>query len=279
MTLAMVLIPCLNAVAKYLSPTYSTIEITWARYAGHFIFMVIFFIPHRGRLLFQTVHLPAQILRSTLLLASTGFFFSALRFTSMPIATAINFVAPFFVIALARAMLDEPAGWRRWIAALVGLSGALLILRPGSGEVPLAAFLVFGSSICSALYQVLSRSLAAHDPAETSITYIALVGFVLMSVLAPFDWKTPERWSDGLLLVKFGLFGGFGHYYIVKAFQWGPASVVAPLTYGQLLGAAVLSAVVFGEIPGLLSWIGAAIIVGSGLYILYIEGKSTLHQV
>jgi drug/metabolite transporter (DMT)-like permease len=158
---------------------------------------------------------------------------------------------------------------RRWIAAFIGLSGALLILRPGSGEVPLASFLVLGSSVCNAFYQVLSRSLAARDSAETSITYIAVVGFLFMSILAPFDWKTPDNWIDGLLLVSLGLFGGFGHYYIVKAFQWGPASVVAPLNYGQLLGAGVLSAIVFGEIPGLLSWIGAAIIVGSGLFILY----------
>lgn len=92
-----------------------------------------------------------------------------------------------------------------------------------------------------------------------------------MSAIVPFDWKTPADWSDGLLLVSLGLFGGFGHYYVVKAFQWGPAAVVAPLNYGQLVGTTILSLVAFSEMPGLLSWIGTAIIVASGLYVLFSE--------
>ena len=278
MVLAMTLIPCLNAGAKYLTPRYSVIEITWARYAGHFVYMVLFFIPKRGWRLFRTTHLRAQMLRSTLLLSSTAIYVSALRYTSLPIAASIGFVAPFIVIALSPAILQERVGLQRWLAATVGFSGALLILRPGSDSVPLASFLVLGSALCNALYQLLTRRLAAHDPPETSITYIAVVGFLLTTVLVPFAWHTPESIADGALLFSLGMFGGFGHYYIVKAFQWGPASVVAPMNYLQLLGAALFSFAVFGEIPAALSWVGAAVIVGSGLYILAAERKAALRR-
>jgi len=271
MVLAMVLIPCLNAGAKYLTPRYSTIEIAWARYAGHFVYMVLFFIPQRGWRLFRTTQLKAQILRSTLLLASTAIYISALRYTSLPIAASVGFVAPFIVIALSPMMLGETVGLRRWMAAAAGFGGALLILRPGSDSVPLASFLVLGSALCNALYQLLTRRIAAHDPPETSITYIAVMGFLLTSLLVPFAWHTPESIADGALLFSLGMFGGFGHYYIVKAFQWGPASVVAPLNYLQLLGAALFSLAVFGEFPTMLSWVGAAVIVGSGLYVLATE--------
>src|SRR5579863_454219 len=134
MGLAMVLIPCLNASGKYLGQRYSIVEITWARYAGHFIYMVIFFIPWHGSRLFRTTHFKTQILRSTLLLASTGIYFSALRFTSLPVAASISFVSPFLVIALARVVLGERAGWQRWLAAGIGFSGCLLVAAPGIGN-------------------------------------------------------------------------------------------------------------------------------------------------
>ncbi len=271
MGLAMALIPCLNASAKYLGHGYATVEIVWARYAGHFAYMLVAFFPRRGLRLFYTGRLGTQVLRSALLVTATGVYFTALHYTDLPTAAVISFVSPFMITALSFAMLGEPVGPRRWAAVGVGFLGALIILRPGSGVVHLASFLVLISAACNALYQLLTRSLAARDSAETSNTYIAVVGFVVTSLAVPFFWQTPRSPLDLLLFVSLGIFGGFGHYFIVKALEWGPAAVIAPLNYAQLVGTVIIGYVVFAEWPDVGTWIGAAVIIASGLYIFYRE--------
>jgi drug/metabolite transporter (DMT)-like permease len=273
MALAMALIPCLNASAKYLGRSYSTVEIVWARYAGHFAYMVVAFLPHRGLSLFATARPGIQVLRSALLLCATGIYFTALHYTDLATAAIIGFVSPFIITALAGVMLGEPVGPRRWAAVVVGFLGALFILRPGLGVVPLASFLLLVSAACNALYQILTRGLAARDSAETSNTYIAVVGFILSSLAVPFFWQTPRSLVDFALFVSLGLFGGFGHYFIVKALEWGPAAVIAPLNYGQLIGTAIIAYLVFGDFPDLWTWVGAIVIVASGLYIFYRERR------
>jgi drug/metabolite transporter (DMT)-like permease len=273
MALAMALLPCLNASAKYLGHNYATVEIVWARYAGHFAYMVVAFFPRRGLALFRTSQPWIQVLRSTLLLSATAIYFTALHYTDLPTAAIISFVSPFIMVALAALALGETVGPRRWSAVGVGFVGALLILRPGFGAVPPASFLVLISAGCNALYQVLTRSLAARDPAETSNTYIAVVGFVLTSLAMPFVWQPPRSLFDLLLFIGLGFFGGFGHYFIVKALEWGPAAVIAPLNYGQLIGTVILGYVFFAEFPDLWTWIGATVIIGSGLYIFYRERR------
>jgi drug/metabolite transporter (DMT)-like permease len=273
MALAMSLLPCLNASAKYLGHSYSTVEVVWARYAGHFAYMIIVFFPRRGSRLFSTSRLSIQVLRSALLLGSTALYFTALHYTDLPTAASISFSAPIMITALSPFMLGETVGPRRWAAVGVGFLGALLILRPGSGAVPVAGFLVVLSAACNAFYQLLTRSLAARDSAETSNTYIALVGFVLSSLAVPFVWQAPRSLLDLLLFVGLGIFGGFGHYFIVKALEWGPAAVIAPLNYGQLVGAVTIGYVVFAEWPDGWTWAGAAVIIGSGLYIFYRERR------
>jgi drug/metabolite transporter (DMT)-like permease len=271
MALAMSLLPCLNASAKYLGRDYSTIEIVWARYAGHFAYMVVAFFPRRGLRLFHTTRLSIQFLRSALLLTSTAIYFTALRYTDLPMAAVISFSAPFIMTALSGVMLGERVGPRRWAAVGVGFFGALLILRPGAGVVHLASFLVLISAACNAMYQLLTRSLAARDSAETSNTYIAVVGFALTSLAVPFFWQTPKSLFDLTLFVSLGIFGGFGHYFIVKALEWGPAAVIAPFNYGQLVGTVIIAYFAFAEWPDGWTWAGAAVIIGSGLYILYRE--------
>jgi len=271
MALAMALIPCLNASAKYLGHGYATVEIVWARYAGHFAYMVVAFFPRRGFRLFHTRQLGVQVLRSALLVSATGVYFTALHYTDLPTAAVISFVSPFMITGLSFVMLGEPVGPRRWAAVAVGFLGAMVILRPGTGVVHLASFLVLISAACNALYQILTRSLAARDSAETSNTYIAVVGFILTTLAVPFFWETPRSAVDLLLFVGLGIFGGFGHYFIVKALEWGPAAVIAPLNYAQLVGTVIIGYLAFDEWPDLGTWVGAVVIIGSGLYIFYRE--------
>jgi len=273
MIAAAMLIPLLNASAKYLATRYPILEITWARYAGHFVYMLVAFAPRRGLRLLACSRPGLQLLRSTLLCISTFIFISALRYVPLPTATAISFTGPFIVTALAPFLLSERVGARRWLAVGIGFIGALVVVRPGVEGTNTAALLVFASALASALYQILTRKLAAHDPAETSITYIALAGFVLTTLPLPFVWQTPDSLLDVAVFCGLGLFGGFGHYFLVRAFELAPAPFISPFNYLNMIGAALLSFLVFGQFPDVWVWIGSAIIAGSGIFMLFAERR------
>ena len=276
MLLVAIFIPILNASAKYLASRYPVIEVVWARYAGHFIFMVLVFMPRFGTGLLVARRPVLQLIRSTLLWASTLIFMSALPLVPLTTATAISFTGPFIVTALAPLVLGERVGLIRWLFVGMGFVGAMIILRPGAGEVNHAAFWVFGSAFFSALYQIMSRKLAAHDRAETSITYIALAGFVLTSIPLPFLWQTPRSALDAALFLGLGVFGGFGHYFMQRAFELAPAPFVSPFNYLGLIGAALLSLVVFGQVPDAFVLLGAAVIAGSGIFMLWYEHRQRI---
>lgn len=272
MVAAVAVFPFLNVSVKYLAADYDIAQIVWARYAGHFAFMLLVFLPAYGRRLFATARPGLQILRSVLLFASTSFYFSALGFISIPTAASISFTGPLIVTALAVPMLGEHVGIRRWSAVLIGFVGALIIIRPGLGGTHWAAGLVLGSAACYALYQILTRKLTGQDAAATTITYAAVVGVAAASLATPFiDWRLPADATDWLLFIGLGVFGGLGHWCVVMAFQYAPVPVVSPFGYGQLVGATVLGYAIFGDFPDALTWLGAAIIIGSGLYITYRE--------
>jgi drug/metabolite transporter (DMT)-like permease len=272
MVLAATLIPLLNAGAKYLTDDYSVIQITWARYAGHFVYMIVAFAPARGLRLLHTPQLGLQLVRSSLLCISTLIYITALSYVPLATAAAISFTAPFIVTAFAPWILGERVRLSRWIAIMVGFAGALIVVRPGDG-MNLAALMVFGSATSAAFYQLLSRKLAARDSVETSITYIAVTGFVLMTIPLPFVWQNPASVLDLLVFASLGLFGGFGHYFMVRAFEIAPAPFVSPFNYLQLTGAVLLGYLVFGHLPDVWVWTGSATIVASGIYILYSERR------
>jgi drug/metabolite transporter (DMT)-like permease len=272
MTCAVSMFPFINASAKYLSGFYPLTEIVWARFAGHLVFVVVAFFPRLGWSLFRTTRPVVQIARSMLLLGSTTLFVSAIGRLPLATASAIGFASPFIVTALSVPVLRERVGPRRWSAVVIGFLGVLLIIRPGAGFTNWAALLVLGSTSSYAVYQVLTRLIAPHDRAETGIVYAALVGTVAMSLIAPLDWRLPAHALDWLLFACLGFFGGFGHYFVIKAYRYAPAAVIAPFSYGELMGSTVIGYYAFGNFPDGWTWLGAGIIVACGAYIAYREG-------
>jgi len=273
--LATALFVTMNTGVKLLRPHLPTVELIWARTLGHTLFIFAIFGPGHGwwRLL-RTRKPGAQLARSLLLLASTSFFFTALGWVPLAEATAVSFTSPLVVAALAGPMLAERVGLGHWLAIAAGLAGALIVIRPGVAGANPSLGLVIASSCCYAVYQILTRRVAGHDRPETSVTYSALVGTLVLSVVVPFFWRTPDRLSHWLILVVIGLLGGLGHYFVAQALRWGPASVIAPFHYVQLVGAAVMGYVAFADVPSVWTWIGAAVIVVSGLYIAWRETRS-----
>ena len=277
MCLAILLLPVMNATAKMLTVDYPLIEVVWARFTGHFLCMTLLFWPGRGLMLFRSSRPLLQIFRSVIMFVSNGCFIVALSTVALATASAIMFTAPLIVTMLSVPLLGERVGFRRWGAVLVGFAGALIIIRPGMNTptldgTALGLVLVLLSAAAFALYQILTRKLSERDSAETNVIYTALVGTMVTTCIMPFVLVMPQGFGDGLLFALVGVAGGFSQYFIVKALEQAPASVVSPYLYGELILAAMIGFAVFGEFPDHWTWLGAAVISVSGLYIAYREG-------
>ena len=262
-----VMFPCLNTVMKHLAIEYGVAEVIFLRSAGHMIVMLAMLMPGHGIAIFRTRRLGLQLGRSALQCASTGFYTTALVFIPLTTATTVAFTAPLLVVALSGPILGEKVGPRRWAAVMVGLIGALVIIRPGDVAMHWADFLVIASALCYAAYQLLTRRIALYDSSRTTGIYTIVVSLVAAAIAAPFFWTAPVSVIDWLLFASMGVAGGLGHFFMVKAYQLGQASIVGPFDYGQLIGATFLGYLVFAEFPDLWTWVGAALLVGSGLYI------------
>ena len=273
MCLGVSMFPFMNAAVKLLTAQYPVMQIVWARFTGHLIVMLVVFLPRYGWRLLATRRPAIQLGRSLLMLLSNLVFVMAIGRVPLATASAIGFTSPLLVTAMSVPLLGEQVGPRRWSAVLVGFAGALLIIRPGSGLANPAVLLLLVSSASYALYQIAIRWVAFYDGAATGIVFAALLGSLAMSLVLPFIFVPPRSLFDLALFVSLGLIGGAGHYLITRAFQSGPAAILAPLGYVELIGTSILGYLIFGNFPDRLTWAGAAIIIASGLYIALREHR------
>ncbi|WP_169545415.1 DMT family transporter [Sneathiella aquimaris] len=267
---AIFLFVCMDSIVKYTAQFYDPSQVVWARYFFHMVLMTLFLAPSQGMKLIRTSNLKLQVFRSMLLLGATICFFTALKYVPLADAGAMGSTSPLFVTVLSVLILKEKVSFRRWSAVIIGFMGALIILRPGLGIVHPAMFLVVGMSVFYASYQIATRKLAGIDSSVTTLFYTALVGTVVMSIVAPFVWTAPDAKGWGLLAV-IGLIGGVSHFVIIKAFSYTSASTAAPFSYTQLVWTAIFGYFAFGDLPDQYTILGAIVIVASGLYILYRE--------
>jgi drug/metabolite transporter (DMT)-like permease len=265
--------PFMNASVKLLGARYPVTEIVWARFTGHLIIMLLVFLPHYGWRVLATRRPAVQFARSFLMLAGNVLFVVAIARVPLATASAIGFTAPLIVTALSVPLLHESVGIRRWSAVVVGFLGTLLVIRPGSGLHDPAILLLLLSSVGNALYQIATRWVGFYDEAATGIVFSALLGSLVMSFILPFVFVVPHNPLDSALFLGLGLLGGGGHYLVIRAFQSAPAAVIAPLGYAELVGTTTLGYLIFGNFPDLWTWIGAAIIIASGLYIALRERR------
>ncbi len=264
---AVVVFPLLNASVKFLAADYSLVQIIWVRSVVHFLWMVVLFMPGLGWQLFRTQRLGLQLTRSALQLVALIAFVIGLVFIPMTTATSIYFTGPLMVVALAVPLLGERVGMRRWLAVIVGFLGALVIIRPGFEGMHWAALSLIASAFFYALYQILTRRAADHDDFRVSAVYTIVIALVVSSIAVPFYWQTPIGWLDWLVFGGLGIFGGLGHLFVIKAYEHAEASFIGPFDYGQLIGVTIVGYLVFAEFPDIWTWIGAAIIIASGIYV------------
>ncbi len=264
----------LDTMMKYLMETYSLVQVTWARFFFASIVAVFACGPRLPQLAVSR-HPKQQLLRSVFLMSTTGLFNAGIRTTPLATATTIMFLNPVLVTVLAIPLLGEKVGLRRWMGVLFGFLGAVIVVRPwqeGMGAYGHGVLFLLAAAVLNANYQILTRRVRGDDPL-TSLLYTAAAGAVVTSLIVPWFWSWPSAF-DWLLLIGTGLAGGLGHLFLIRSFRAAPASVVAPFSYSSLVWAALFGFVIWGDWPDLWTWAGAALIIGSGLYIFHRERTS-----
>lgn len=266
------LFPVMDSGAKYLVQNgYDFVQVVWARYVFHVAAMLVFLVSSQRRLWLRRPRGPGlQLIRAVLLMGATALFFAALRVIDLAEAVAVNFVAPLMVVVFSVVLLGEKVGPRRWGAVGVGFLAILIILRPGTGVFQWASLLVVGAAACNALHQLVTRKLSVIDHPMTTLFISGLVGAVCLSAIVPFHWRDPDLLGWGLM-VGIGMLGAMSHYTLIRAFQYAPASMLAPFGYTQIVVATVIGYVVFDNFPDLWTIFGALLIIASGLYVAYRE--------
>jgi drug/metabolite transporter (DMT)-like permease len=261
---ATVLFSMSDTTAKYLTGSLPAIEIAWVRYIV-FTMLAAGVAVRSGHHGMRTRRPVWQILRGLGVVGSAVLFIASLA--SMPIAqaTTVNFVSPLLITILSVPILGERIRLGGWLAVLAGFAGVLIVARPGTERFHPAVLLVLGSSLCWSGAMLITRRMARTERASATLLWTAGTGLVLLTVLLPFAFVAPSLASVGLALV-IGLISSGGQWLTLLAYRRAPASVLAPLSYGQLIWSSVLGYLVFGSVPSRWTLIGGAIIACSGFY-------------
>ncbi|HKV00013.1 MAG TPA: DMT family transporter [Vineibacter sp.] len=267
MIVAMLTIPLVDGLAKYLTAGYSPLFLSWARYVVACTIVLPVAVAYHGVRVLPTERRVAHALRTVFLVISMTLYFLAIA--RIPLATAVSayFVGPIIAVVLAVPVLKERLTARKVLSLVLGFVGALVILRPGATIAP-GLLMAFGAGLFFALYIIATRQAARDsDPLQT-LVFQCVIGALLMTPQAVASWTTPA-WSDLLFFLGLGVFSAVGHILSIIAFRLADASTLAPLVYVELIGAAAIGYLVFHEVPGPGTVIGAALIAAGGLILLH----------
>jgi drug/metabolite transporter (DMT)-like permease len=255
----------MDAVGKSLMEAYHPFQVVWARYAAQAALVAALVAP-RIATVARTRYLRLQILRSALLFGATLTGFWAFSIMPLADATAVFETAPLWITALAALVLGEKVGPRRWAGVAAGFLGAMLIVRPGAAAFQPAALLPLVAALCFASYSIATRFLGRDESPWTTFLYTAAIGAGVASLFVPLVWTTPGAF-DAARMVAMGAIGGAGQFFVILAFTAARASAIAPFTYVGLIWAIAYGWFGWGHAPDAWTAAGAAVIVGSGLYV------------
>ena len=218
-----------------------------------------------------TRRIGAHITRTIIGLTSMACLFGALMILPLAEATTFQFTVPIFATILGVLFLREPTGWHRWAAVVAGFVGVLIVARPGTGHMPLGgAALGLAAATLTAAVSILLRQIGKTESAATTVFWFATLSMPPLGLLYAFHLAPhpPAVWA---MLVTIGMVGAAGQLALTGALKLGPVSLVVPMDYSSLLWATLYGWLLFGVLPGAATWIGAPVIIGSGLYIVWRE--------
>ncbi len=264
----------IDSSAKWLGLVgISFVQIVFLRYAIHLVLVAAIHLPRHGRAMVRTGDIRLQGLRALALMGATACNFLAVQYLPLTVTGAIAFTAPFFICALSVPMLGETVGWRRWTAIGVGFVGILIIVRPGTEAFHPASLLCIVAAFSTALYMLLTRRVSRFDSAATSQFYVGIFATLGLLPFVVFFWSWPVTADGWFAFFAVGIFGFVGHQLITMAAGFAPAAVLAPFSYLQIIFMAASSWLIFNQPPDVWLFIGAPIVILSGLYIWMRERK------
>lgn len=243
------------------------IQIVFARYFGHLVYAVIYFIPKEGLSIFRSNAPGRQSLRSLFLLLSTTLNFAALKFLPLTVTTTISMALPIVITLLAMVILKEKVGIRRLMAVFVGFVGVLVVIQPWGATFQPALLISVASLIFASLYFVMTRMLAGIESIATHQIWSSGLAAMVLLPFAMNVWVWPETWGQIAFLLAIGFFGLTAHIFVTSAHRFADASKLAPMSYTQVFYAAVVGVLLFNTWPTVWTLVGGAIIICSGLYI------------
>jgi drug/metabolite transporter (DMT)-like permease len=261
-----------SACSKWLVQSYPVGEVLFTRSLVSLVTLAAFILPTTGLAVFRTNRLRHHVLRSFSQFCSQSCLLIA--FSMMPLAgaVAINFSAPLFATLASIFLLKERVGWARWSVLIVGFTGVLIVTNPGAGAFNAGALFALTNAILYGTVTAAVRGMTATESAATLTLYqlVLITGF--FGLIAPYHFTMPT-WSDWGLIVFNGVANAVGQYWWTKSLHLGPASAVAPFFYLSLVWAAALGFLVWGDVPTISLLIGSAIVVASGLFLLWRESR------
>lgn len=268
MATAFAIVPVMDTAAKLLAQGYHPLQIAWGRYLFQSIFtsVLILGIGRKSFSILQTRRPRLHITRTFFGWVSNLPFITALIFIPLADAFAAVLVGPLIVTALSVPLLGERVGIWRWSAVVVGMTGALIIVRPGMGVMHWAIVLPLISATTFALYQIFTRKLSSTENVDTLLLIDGYAGLAMSTLTLPFVWKMPDLSGWGLMLLM-GLVVTGTRVALVYALKFTPAAILAPFAYVQIISATLLGLIVFGNFPDRWTIVGAVIVCLSGIFI------------
>ncbi len=254
-----------DTLSKQLMLSLAPAIIIWTRYGLQTALVSVSLWRRRSPALWRTRQWRLQLLRGMLVVGGSVCGYGALQ--RMPVAefTAIYCLVPLAVTLVARFVMKEQVSWLGWLCVAGGLTGALLVVRPGGDIDPAGALLALAGVVCYTGFQTLTGYLARQDSPLTIQLCTSVFGFASLSLAVPFFWPAALPWPDLALLLMVALAGAYGQYFMVLAFAKAPASVLSPYLYSAIGFSALGGWWMFGHLPDATAVCGMLMIAGFGL--------------
>lgn len=272
MVLSAALLALNDTVTKWLTQDYPATQV-WCLRTLFVLFPLLAVAAHRGALReLRMVSWRGQAVRAALFCSTTLLIVLSLQSLPLPDVMAIVLASPIFVAALSMPILGERVGAARWAVVLVGFAGVLLIVRP-EGAFHWVALLPVAASLSSAVRDMVTRRISRTETSIAILFYSSLAVIVVGLAIAPlFDWRAVTATAWGLLVLN-GLLNGGAHFLLIEALRLGEASVIVPFKYSGLVWGLLFGFLVWRHVPDAWMLAGAALVAGSGLYLLRLEAR------
>jgi drug/metabolite transporter (DMT)-like permease len=259
-----------SALSKWLVGFYPIGEVLFVRAASALVGTSLVVLPYAGLSVFRTTRLRDHILRGVSQSCSQAFLMIAFSLMPLASAIAINFSSPLFATVAAIVVLKETVGMVRWAALIVGFLGVLLVTSPGADTFQAGSLFALANAVLFGTVTVGVRGMTATESTETLTMYQMAMLTAVFALAMPLGFAMPNA-EDAFALVVNGLGNAIGQYLWTRALHLAPASAVAPFNYFSLVWAIVLGFLVWGDVPSGPLLIGSAIVVASGMFLLWHE--------